>query len=226
MKNNEELGGNKGWAKQGVFPADGDGQIRRSASCAQLKAEQGLALTQDRQRSCLMSRPPTAPMPPTRGKIEADLSWVLQMGHPSTHSSDTGAALCHSMRETSSGVWEPAASSCSHKAPGNSMPRRGERAAGLLPRRSGCRARTRPVLANRPFHGGATISNKSCPCRPPALPAALPAWHRAKPLNKGGLGAERTLTPRWISLDRPRRGASPTPPRLAARGTRPSGQLQ
>lgn len=92
MKNNEELGGNKGWAKQGVFPADGDGQIRRSASCAQLKAEQDLALTQDRQRSCLMSRPPIAPMPPTRGKIEADLSWVLQMEHPSTHSSDTGSS--------------------------------------------------------------------------------------------------------------------------------------
>lgn len=55
--------------------------------------------------------------------------------------------------------------------------------------------------------------NKSCPCWPPALPAALPAWHRAKPLNKGGLEAEHTLTPWWISLDRAQRGASPTPPR-------------
>lgn len=86
-----------------------------------------------------------------------------------------------------------------------------ERAAGLLPRRSDCRARTCPILANRPFHGGATMSNKSCPCWPPALLAVLPAWHRAKPLNKGGLEAEHTLTPWWISLDRPQRGASPTP---------------
>lgn len=87
------------------------------------------------------------------------------------------------------------------------------RAAGPLPRRSDCRARTRPILANRPFHGGATTLNKSCPRWPPALPASLPAWHRAKPLNKGGLEAEHTLTPCWISPDRAQRGASPPTPR-------------
>lgn len=177
------------------------------------KAEQDLALTQGGQ-SCVMSRPPTAPTPVNRGKIQVISPGRYRWDTQAPTQLTRGAALCHSMNKIPNGAWERTASSCSHKAPGNSMPKREQ--LGSSP---GGAARTRPILANRPFHGGATMLNKSCPCWPPALPAALPAWHRAKPLNKGGLEAEHTLTPWWISLDRPRRGASPTPARQSRAGS-------
>lgn len=137
-------------------------------------------------------------------------SRALQVGHPSAHSADTGSSTLPQHEQNPQ--WGLGVNSFLVLPQSPREFNAEERAAGLLPRRSDCRARTRPILANRPFHGGATTLNKSCPRWPLALPAALPAWHRAKPLNKGGLEAEHTLTPWWISLDRPRRGASPTPP--------------
>lgn len=66
------------------------------------KAEQDLALTQDGQRSCLMSRPPTSPMPLNRGISPGRYRWDTQAPTQLTW----GAALCHSMNEIPSGVWE------------------------------------------------------------------------------------------------------------------------
>ena len=59
------------------------------------KAEQELDLARVRQRSCLVLAthcPNAAESRESPSRAGADLSWVLRMGHPSTHSADTGSS--------------------------------------------------------------------------------------------------------------------------------------
>lgn len=59
------------------------------------KAEQDLDLARVGQRSHLMLAthcPSAAESRETPSRVGADLSWALQMGHPSTHSADMGSS--------------------------------------------------------------------------------------------------------------------------------------
>lgn len=132
MKDNEEIGGNNGQMKQGVFPAEMATSSGLLPVLGLAKAEQDLALALALvgQRSCLMSQPPTAPTLLNQGKPQHLTSGA---GHSSTPSADAGSSSLLQHKEDLQQGWEPAASSCSHKAPGNST---AQGAAGLLPRRA------------------------------------------------------------------------------------------
>lgn len=70
-----------------------------------IKAEQDLALTQDRQRSCPMSRPPLPQCHCIEGRLRQISSRRYRWDTRAPTHLTQGAALCHSMREISSEVW-------------------------------------------------------------------------------------------------------------------------